>query len=271
MRSEYTKHSFGVAVEQFFEWSGEKLPHVTLDLLEAYVLHLADRTAAPKLGQRRITWGTFNKYTMALKLFLRYCVKKGWLELSVDDLEDVLKKWPGGVARPYLILEEAEIKAIMNAARTQRDKAMLALGLFAGLRNFEICTLKADDIGKDDQGAYVVVRGKGNKEATIPIAQDLYELLGIYKAYPGGDGRIWNISTEAMRAMVKRTARHAGITKTITPHSLRHTYAYRLFKKEVPVLIISKMLRHSNLAVTTGYLAHLSREDTARYAPEMPA
>lgn len=270
MRSEYTRHSFGVAVGQFFKWSGEELEALSYDTLDSWVFHLADRTNEfPKLG-RRITWTTFNKYLLALKLFLKYCIKREWIQqLTRDEVDDVLKKWPAQVTRPYLILDEEEIKRLMGAAKTLRNKCMLALGLFAGLRNFEICNLMAEDVGRDEQGCYVIVKGKGNKEASVPISRDVYELLDVY-ADLKEPGRLWDMTPEHMRDMVHAAIKRAGIEKNITPHSLRHTYAYRLFKKEVPVLVISKMLRHSNLAVTTGYLAHLSREETAQYAPSFP-
>lgn len=272
MRSDYTRHSFGVAVELFFAWSGEDLDTLSYDTLDSWVFALADRTnAVPKLG-KHLTWGTVNKYLLALKLFLKFCVKKELLtSLTLEQLEEVLKKWPSIETKRYEILSEQEMQNLMNIAPSTRERCMIALGLYAGLRNFEICNLLVGHIGKDDQGAYVhVEKGKGNKSADVSIDDNLYALLKVYAGDKGPKERMWNIGTYHLREIVADCVQAAGINKRITVHSLRHTYAFRLAKSGVPVLAISKMLRHGNLAVTTTYLDHLTREETARYAPVFP-
>lgn len=64
-------------------------------------------------------------------------------------------------------------------------------------------------------------------------------------------------------------ARWAGIPHPVTPHTLRHTYAFRLAKAGVPIIAISKLLGHSSIVVTQRYIDHLTESEVAQYAPSM--
>lgn len=272
LRSDYTKHSFGMAIRVFYGWAGDA--EMSRDLLESYVLYLVDRTKpVRKIAERQITPGTLNKYLLALKLYLRFCIRQGWITaLTGDELEDVLKKWPSSVTRHYEILSQEEIGRLLSATKSPRDKCMLALGLFAGLRNMEIRNLRAADIGHDSEGPYVQVnQGKGNKSAIVPIDYSLYDLMKGYIDGRAPAAQLWLLSGYRLGEIVKETARRAGITRRITTHSLRHTFAYWLFRSGAPMPVIMKMLRHNDLAITTVYISHLSREETARFAPAVPS
>lgn len=272
MRSPDTQHIAKESLKVFSSWFACDLEALSIDILEAYVLYLADRTSpVPKIG-RHISMATMNRYLQGLKLFLRFCGKRGWITLPLEAIEETLKKWPASASPRREILTREERVDLLNAAANQRDRCLLALGLYAGLRNKELCQVLVGHIGKDLRSAYVYIeRGKGNKSEEVPIDENLYALLRTYAGNRAPEARMWVISPSRVNVMVKQTAARAGIPKHITTHSLRHTYAFWLAKDGTPVPAISKLLRHSNLAITTVYIDHLTREDTAQYAPVFPA
>ena len=153
-----------------------------------------------------------------------------------------------------------------------RQRALLALGLFAGLRISEIVALKVRCIVDDrarGQAFVLVERGKGSKWRKIPIAPDVYKLLSGYAGARAPDERLFDIARSRARKVIERAIAQAGIRRRITPHGLRNTYAFRLAKAGVPLLVISKLLGHASVLTTQRYIEHLTMSELAEYAPTL--
>lgn len=236
--------------------------------LEQYRTALAARAAPVPVG-KPVSLSTVFTYIACVRLFLLYCLEQGWLSLTKEDITGVLVAKPAKVVHPYEVLSEKEIARVMAAA-DDRQRAMLALGLFAGLRIGEIIALRVRCIVDDrarGQASILVERGKGNKGRRVPIAPDVAALLLAYCGARQPESKVFNIGRERARQVIETPIRAAGIVGKISPHSLRHTYAYRLAKAGVPLLAIKQFLGHSSLETTQRYIEHLTMSELAEYAP----
>lgn len=265
LRSAATARGHSAPIALSFCWADASLETLTAAHLEEWAWYLANRTNPASTFGKQITRATLYAYPERLKRFLLYSLKHGWLRrLSQEEFKESLRMSPATTTRPYEILVGEEITRILDAAPDLRARCILALGLFAGLRNAEILSLCPTQVRRDEQGAYLQIQGKGQKEATVPIDAALYALLHRYAEGRPSAVLLVHFGANRLRAIVATCARRAGIMKPFSPHSLRHRYAFLRLQDGVPLAVISKLLRYSNLTVTRRYLDHLSREEIAK-------
>jgi integrase/recombinase XerD len=156
-------------------------------------------------------------------------------------------------------LQAPDIETPMGA----RDQAIFLVMYASGLRASELCGLNTSDVS-DDQ---VRVRGKGNKERVIPIAASAVAAVDHYlaKFRTEGDGPLFlssqgrRMDRVALWERVKFYAKKAGISKPISPHTLRHSFATHLLENGADLRVIQEMLGHANIATTDRY-THVSRK-----------
>lgn len=177
-------------------------------------------------------------------------------------------------------LTAAERDAILEAAfdsaprgvpaGAARNTAILAIGLYAGLRVSEICRLDVGDIDLD-AGTIRVREGKGGKDRELPLHAFAGELVAAYLATRlpsdrmGGRGSPVFVSRQGSRIhprtvqrMVAALATDAGLAKRVSPHKLRHTFATLLLEEDVDLRVIQELLGHASIATTELYL-HISQ------------
>lgn len=170
----------------------------------------------------------------------------------------------------YLSVEEVELlleQPNLNNALEVRDKAMLEVMYASGLRVSELLSLKIDQVNLNR--SVIRVFGKGSKERIVPLGdfaksfllKYLNEVRLINKGHKtrtlflnkeGGE-----ISRQYFHRLVKKYAKQAGITKNISPHSLRHAFATHLIENECELRIVQALLGHVNIATTQIY-THVS-------------
>lgn len=147
-----------------------------------------------------------------------------------------------------------------------RDLAILELMFMTGVRISELCNLKAEAI--DLEQGLVRVYGKGGKERVIPIGnRDVVLLLKEYKklfaekidAYFFVNRWGNPLSDQAVRLMINKYTKEAGIKMHLTPHMFRHSFATLLLEEDVDIRIIQALLGHSSI-VTTQIYAHVASE-----------
>ncbi|MGQ9456291.1 MAG: site-specific tyrosine recombinase XerD [Armatimonadota bacterium] len=151
-----------------------------------------------------------------------------------------------------------------------RDKAMLETLYATGLRVSELVSLKIGDV--DLKSRFLRCVGKGNKERLVPLGEIAVQYINSYVEGPrnrliGRKGSEYLFLTEQGRPMsrvmfwkiVKKYARIAGITKEITPHTLRHSFATHLLERGADLRSLQEMLGHSSIATTQIY-THVSRD-----------
>lgn len=147
-----------------------------------------------------------------------------------------------------------------------RNLCMMRVMLDAGLRAAETLHLKTKDIDWMS-GRLMVREGKGKRDRTLWINEDLLELLREWRTKrPAGTQLLFctlkstEINSRYLRAMVKRLANKAGIDKDVHPHTLRHTFATDLYRETKNLRLVQKALGHSDISTTQIY-THIVDEE----------
>ena len=181
------------------------------------------------------------------------------------------------------VLTIDEIDAMMDAVDLaeptgRRNRAMLELLYGSGLRVSELCTLERRRVSFDD--AFLTVTGKGSKERMVPMSADAVEQTLLYLAEreergdpikPGEEDYLFlnrrgaHLTRQMIFTIVRNTAEAAGVRKTISPHTLRHSFATHLLEGGANLRAIQEMLGHESIATTEIYL-HV---DTSRLREEI--
>ena len=146
-----------------------------------------------------------------------------------------------------------------------RDLCMIKLMLNSGLRASEVLNLTWQDVDLHT-GRLTVRQGKGNKDRQVWINEDTLVMLRTWRedspqsphCFPTLKGT--RIYDSALRFMVKRRGKKAGITKDVHPHMLRHTYATELYRATKDIRLVQKALGHANLGTTMIY-THIVDDD----------
>lgn len=202
-------------------------------------------------GQPRQRWTTAT-YHGHLTDLCKFLVAAGRLtESPMDEIKRT--KRPSKKPRP---LSEAEIQRVLSVVDGEvRDWVLLAL--LAGLRAFEIAKIRGEDF--TDEGLYVL--GKGSVEATLPCHPDLAEMASRYPAsgywFPGPEDG--HVRSQRISLTVGKLFLSLGIEGSI--HRGRHSYGTRLLRAGVNIRVVQRLMRHSSLETTAGYLAVMGDEE----------
>jgi len=157
--------------------------------------------------------------------------------------------------REPLTVEEAE--RLMKACETGYERLIIWTLLDTGLRVSELVSLRRDSVEWQAHRIHIV--GKGGRKRVVPLTDRVRALLESYFAL---NDRI-RMSARGVQFLVRRVAERAGITKPVTPHVLRHTFAVRSLQRGVSLPSLQKVLGHRNLTTTAIYL-NLSPEEAVR-------
>jgi len=169
------------------------------------------------------------------------------------------------------ILEPEEAQKLLKQPNKRyptglRNKAIMSLMLYCGLRLSEVTNLKPGSINLT-KGKLRVVSGKGNKDRDLAIPDYLIDLLdGWRKKRPAGDyffstleGK--KLSDRYIQQMVGRYARKAGINnKKVSPHTLRHSYATQYYKQTKDIETLRRILGHTDIGTTTIYITLANKD-----------
>jgi len=168
-----------------------------------------------------------------------------------------------------VVLSGSEVAALLDAVRAVKYRAVLMAMYAGGLRISEACRLRPECI--DARRGVLRIRGKGNKERLTVLSERLLAYLRRYwrQARPSGGwlfpGRTaaGHVSPETTSEVFRKAVATAGITKVVTPHVLRHSFATHLIDAGTDVSVVQALLGHESLRVTEVYL-HTSIERIAR-------
>lgn len=266
-RSVKTVENYDRYLEKFFEFAKVKEPkNLTEEQIREFRLYL-NRQPGTKVGGRMepMKRRTQNYYLIALRAFLKFLRKRGIESLNPERIE--LAKVP---ERSLDLISPVELKRLMSAPdkktiEGKRDKAILELFFSTGLRISELCGLSIDDV--DLTRDEFSVRGKGDKVRVVFISDEARSCLQDYlknrkdmddalfvrygrKINDGGDLRI---SPRAVQRLLKKYATRAGITRKVTPHVLRHSFATDLLSNGADLRSVQALLGHANIATTQVY------------------
>jgi integrase/recombinase XerD len=207
------------------------------------------------LNEKRVKLSSYIQAICALRFFYQNTLQRR-IEIDRIPLPRYEKKLP-------IILSKAEVKALLEAPRNLKHRAMLATMYGAGLRVSEVASLKVSDMDRERRVIWVR-GGKGHKDRQVMLADPLRDVLAAY--WRSKRPTVWlfpgkkpdcPITTDSIFKTCVAAARKAGITKPIHPHSLRHAFATHLLDEGVNLLVIQRLLGHAHLKTTAVYL-HLS-------------
>lgn len=211
---------------------------------------------------------TQNYHLIALRSFLRFCARRDIPALAADKIELART-----ARRQVTFLTPAELARLFAQPKTDslpglRDRAILELLFSSGLRVSELVGLNRDHI--DLRRREFTVRGKGQKDRPVFVSEAAAERLEQYLArrqdnasplfvrFSGsqpvntkGDHR--RLTARSIQRAVSRYARLAGITKPVSPHSLRHSFATDLLMNGADLRSVQALLGHSNVSTTQIY------------------
>lgn len=233
-----------------------KAEDVKLDNLENFAAVIYEFGIASS-SQARILCG--------VRSFFKYLVISGILR---DDPSELLEAPTVGEHLPEVLsteeIDRMEAAIDLSKWEGQRNKAIIELLFSCGLRVSELVNLKFNDIFERDK--FLRIIGKGDKERLVPISDSaLHEIkLWLYdrnlmKIKPGEQEYVFlnrrgtHLTRTMILIMIKRTAEEAGITKTVSPHTLRHSFATELLKGGADLRAIQEMLGHENIKTTQIY------------------
>jgi site-specific recombinase XerD len=207
------------------------------------------------LNQKRVKLSTYIQSVCALRFLYENTMHRR-IDIDRIPLPRYEKKLP-------VILSKAEVKALLEAPKNLKHRAMLATMYGAGLRVSEVAKLKVSDLDRERRVIWVR-GGKGHKDRQVMLAEPLREVLAAYWKwkrpvewlFPGKKADC-PMATGSVFKLCEAAAQKAGIAKPVHPHSLRHAFATHLLDEGVNLLVIQALLGQAHLRTTAGYL-HLS-------------
>ena len=257
----------------FLEGEEIDILDVTLDDLQHFSAGLHDIGIHPR-SQARILSG--------IKSFFHFLVLADYLE---GDPSELLEGPKIGFKLPE-VLTVAEIDTIISTVdlskpEGQRNRAILETLYSCGLRVSEPCTLKLSDLYFEE--GFIKVTGKGNKQRLVPISPRAIKEIRYWledrkrwKIKPGFEDYVFlarwgnGISRIMIFHLIKELAEQAGITKNISPHTFRHSFATHLLEGGANLRAIQCMLGHESIATTEIYThidRHMLRSEIIEHHP----
>ncbi|MFD2529303.1 tyrosine-type recombinase/integrase [Polaribacter marinaquae] len=207
--------------------------------------------------ERNYSVSSQRQFISALKLFIVFCP-----ETLINNLELVRPKKSKKLPN---ILSQEEVLKIIGVTQNLKHKAILALIYSCGLRISELINLKLENFNIDRK-QLVIKNSKGRKDRYVSLADSFIPLLSNY--YYSYKPEIYFVegqnkgkySAESVRQFLKKNCLKAGIRRTVTPHTLRHSYATHLLENGVDIRYIQSLLGHSRPETTMIY-THVKRKD----------
>lgn len=257
--SDNTVTAYQRDLRRFTAWLGSRpLRSLTIADLTDFVSTLADEQLAPSSIARHI---------VSLRMFFRYLQLEGILTDNLAELLGSQKLWE----RIPEVLSPGMVDRLLGAPRwadalALRDRALLHMLYATGCRASEVSNLKLEDLHLED--GYCVCHGKGNKQRVAPIAKSAAEIVRRYLkelrvklvdhqgppapwVFVSRSGR--RLRREAIWELVKKYALVAGIPPSISPHTLRHSFATHLLAGGADLRQVQELLGHANIATTQIY------------------
>ncbi len=238
------------ACKRFAAWLGRSPETATPDDVKYFQQHLVE------IGTSICTR---NQTMTGVKFLFRVTMRRHDLVAEIFSLKEPVKV--------PLVLSKKEVKRILAMAPSQKARVMLSLAYGCGMRAGEVVRLKVGDIDSAQQ-IIRIVQAKGRKDRNVMLPADILGLLREWwkerptgqdkdvsgperVLFPGYRGE--HLSARQISRLFKEAAREAGITKPVTLHTLRHSFATHLLERGVDIRVIQALLGHTKLTTTARY------------------
>jgi len=246
--SKATINIYSHMLSQFFSYYYDKTPEdITVEDIKNYLYYL--------VKEKEVSESTQNQAINAIKFYYEKVLGR--------KRETYYIERPRRQKQLPTVLNKQEISALIKQIKNPKHKIIISLIYSGGLRLSEMINLRKRDIDFEANRIHIV-QAKGKKDRYVPLAQTTKKLLREYlnlfnpeeyivEGLHGG-----KYSATSIQNLVKKFAREAGIKKTVTPHTLRHSFATHLLENGTDLRYIQHFLGHSS-SKTTEIYTHISK------------
>ncbi len=267
-RSLLTVENYDRYLSRFLEFLKSKDPKdINDNSVREFRLWLNRQPTHKLKSNETLSRRTQNYYLIALRAFLKYLARQGISSMSPEKIE--LAKTG---ERSLDLITYSELERLLKSPtgdnlKSLRDKAILHLLFSTGLRVSELCSLDRDiDLNKDEHS----IRGKGGKVRVVFFSDEAKKALKNYlekrkdlndamfiqlsrNIKPKAKGEDMRINKRSVARIIKQYAIKAGISKKVTPHTMRHMFATDLLSNGADLRSVQALLGHSNISTTQIY------------------
>lgn len=274
-RSTKTVENYGLYLSRFIDLITEdfedqemiKPSDITPEVLRRFRLKL--NRFSDNQNKERLSALTQSYHLIALRGFFKYLAKRG-----IKSLDPSLIDLPRAAKKQVTFLHFDEIERLLaeiplDTESGLRDRAIIELLFSGGLRVSELCSLNRDSINLERRE--FMVRGKGKKDRPIFIDKSTAECIEDYlnmrtdtlpalflnnsanQQIPSTSGDFRRLTPRSIERIVQKYTRLAGITKHVTPHTMRHSFATDLLMNGADIRSVQSLLGHANISTTQIY------------------
>lgn len=274
-RSTKTVENYGLYLARFIDlitedFEGQEMikpSDITPEVLRRFRLKL--NRFSDNQNKERLSALTQSYHLIALRGFFKYLAKRG-----IKSLDPSLIDLPRAAKKQVTFLHFDEIERLLaeiplDTESGLRDRAIIELLFSGGLRVSELCGLNRDSINLERRE--FMVRGKGKKDRPIFIDKSTAECIEEYlnmrtdtlpalflnnsanQQIPSTSGDFRRLTPRSIERIVQKYTRLAGITKHVTPHTMRHSFATDLLMNGADIRSVQSLLGHANISTTQIY------------------
>lgn len=260
--SKHTCRNYDLYIERFIEFNDIKPEQIDKEVIRKYRLWL---NRYQNYNGQDLNASSQKYHLIALRVFLTYLQER-----SIKTINPSLIKLPKTTRQQVTFLYNHEIEEMLAATNNdsligKRDRAIIDLLFSGGLRVSEIVSLNKDQI--NIRGEFMI-RGKRSKDRPVFISQqaqasvqeylsarsdNLKPLFLNHSRHQNNDGDFRRLSARSIQRLINKYAKLAGITKKVTPHTMRHSFATDLLMSGADIRSVQEMLGHSDISTTQIY------------------
>ncbi|MBW6462187.1 MAG: tyrosine-type recombinase/integrase [DPANN group archaeon] len=238
--SHNTLESYVYTIDNFLKFTKKSPQDITETDIKNYLVYLQQGKNA--------TNTTIHRHLNAIKSFFR--ITKNIVADNIK-LPKVSQKLPG-----FLTIEETQ--KLLTSIENLRDRAIIQLLYACGMRVSELVDMNRENIEGNN---IKIIDGKGSKDRIVYADEGTLKKIKNYlRTRNDNNPAIFinlkkeRLTQRSIQRIVKYYSEQCGITKTVTPHTLRHSFATHLLQNDADIMIIKELLGHSNLATTQIYM-----------------
>lgn len=257
-QSKLTQKQYSTNIRQFMNFVGVSLADVKLEDLQGYIKMMEMKGYRPSTIKTKLT---------SVKSLFSFCYQVGYLSSNVG----TLVKFKGGKTKlSDKLIEQENIKLMVKNAKTLRDKLIIKTLFSLGLRVSELVNIQWQDFFFEDGVINLSIMGKGSKERTLLVSQNLYsDLLKlkedgvsyVFHAY----SRNTPLTRQSVNIFLSKLEKKLGLEKRITPHKFRHSHATTAIKSGCDLSLLQQSLGHSSIRTTEVYLNYRKNEGSSLF------
>ena len=270
-QAEHTQRTYAALLNKFVAWAEkhglEDWQSVDLRHLMDFLQHERERNVdtQPKNSSRRLSSESLYLEIAALRAFFRFAENEKLLASNPAENLSLPRRWK----RLPKALSSSEIQKLLSPERPQTpaslcDQAALELAYASGLRLAELRDLRLEQLRLE--AGFINVIGKGNKERVVPVGRKAVAALQQYLdagrpklVTPRSPANVFltkrgtPFAPVTLWLRIKRRVRRAGLSRNVTPHMLRHSFATHLLERGADLRVIQELLGHASISTTEVY------------------